>query len=48
MKSENAKLRRELGETQEKVETLTETVILMERRITLLEDQIRINKLEEK
>lgn len=49
--SENAELKREvsglkdeLAEANAAVETLTETVILMEKRITLLEDQVRLSQ----
>ena len=48
--SENSELKREvsglkdeLAEANAAVETLTETVILMEKRITLLEDQVRLS-----
>ena len=43
LQKENAELRQSLQETEEKVDTLMETVILMEKRITLLEDQMRLS-----
>jgi regulator of replication initiation timing len=43
LRRENEELRDQLSETELKVETLMETVILMEKRITLLEDQLRLS-----
>lgn len=41
LKKENDRLKADLRRNEEKLEMLTETVVLMERRLTLLEDQIR-------
>lgn len=43
LKQRNEDLKEQLSETELKVETLMETVILMEKRITLLEDQLRLS-----
>ncbi|TRY62723.1 hypothetical protein TCAL_08195 [Tigriopus californicus] len=43
LREENEQLKEELADTSMKVEALTETVILMEKRITLLEDQLKLS-----
>ncbi len=42
LRKENDMLRNELTETKEKVDALTEAIVLLERRITLIEDQMRL------